>query len=87
MLKDEFGFVEGQGKSIYGLGFILNIARNKDEAVVDEVRGTDDARIKNDHIHWYVPHFTSSIQQQGFLSKQFLSKTPTDLRYIERLFS
>ena len=43
-----------------------------------------DARIKNDQIRWYVPFYTPSIQQQSILSKQILSKTPTELRYIER---
>ena len=43
-----------------------------------------DARIKIDHTHWYVPHYRPSIQQQGIISKQILSKTPTELRYIER---
>ena len=41
-----------------------------------------DATIKVDHIHWYVPHYTPSIQQQGILFKQILSKTPTELRYV-----
>ena len=39
---------------------------------------------KIDHFHWYVPHYTPSIQQQSILSKQILSKTPTELRYVER---
>ena len=32
----------------------------------------------------YVPHYIPSIQQQGILSKQILSKTPTELMYVER---
>ena len=44
----------------------------------------DDARIKIDHILWYVRHYISSIQQRGKLSEQILSKTPTELTYIER---
>ena len=43
----------------------------------------NDARIKIDHIHWYVPQYTPSIQQEGMLCKQILCKTPTELRYIE----
>ena len=42
------------------------------------------ARIRIDHIHWYVHYCTPSIQQQGITSKQSLSKAPTELRYIER---
>ena len=51
---------------------------------MDKAAGIADARIKNDHIHWYIPHYTPPIEQQGFLSKQVLSKTPTELRYFER---
>ena len=58
--------------------------KNKGDTVLDESAGIADARIKIDHIHWYVPPYTPSIQQQGILSKQILSKTPTELRYIER---
>ena len=51
---------------------------------MDKATGIADARIKLDHIHWYVPHYTPSLQQHGRLIKQYLSKTPTDFRYIER---
>ena len=44
----------------------------------------EDARIKIINIHWYVPHYTPSIPQQGILCKQILSKTTTELRYVER---
>ena len=43
-----------------------------------------DARKKIYHIHWYIAHFIPAIQQQGVLSKQSLSKTPTELKYTER---
>ena len=43
-----------------------------------------DARTKIDDIHWYVPHCTPSIQQQGILSEQISSETPTELRYVAR---
>ena len=42
-----------------------------------------DSRNNIDHIHWYVHHYTPSIQKQGILSEQCLSKTPTELGYIE----
>ena len=84
MLKDVFGFAESQEKATYGLGYKLTLTRNKDDAVIDKTNGIADARIKIDHIHWYVPHYTPSIQQQSNLSKQILSKTPTVLRYVER---
>ena len=84
MLKDVFGFVEHHEKTTYGLGYKLTLTRIKDDAVIDKAGGIADARIRIDHIHWYVPHYTPSIQQQSTLSKQILSKTPTELRYVER---
>ena len=84
MLRDTFGFAEHQEKATFGLGYKLLLSRNKDEAALDKAAGIADARITIDHIHWYVPHFTPSIQQQGILSKKILSKTPTELRYFER---
>ena len=84
MLKDVFGFTECQEKATYGLGYKLTLPRNKDEAVIDKVGGIAEARIKIDRIHWYVPHYTPSIQQQSIMSKQILNKTPTELRKVER---
>ena len=84
MLKDVFSFAECQEKATYGLGYKLTLTRNKDDAVIDKANAIADARIRIDHIHWYVPHCTPSIQQQSTLSKQILSKTPTELRYVER---
>ena len=63
MLKDLFGFADYHVKSTYGLGYSLTLKRNKDEAVIDKAGGIADARIKNNHILWYVPHYTPSFQQ------------------------
>ena len=84
MLKDVFGFAEHQERATYGHGYKLTLTRNKHAAVIDKAGAIADARIKIDHIHWYVPHYTPSIQQQSTLSKQILSKTPTELKYVER---
>ena len=84
MLKDVFGFAACQEKTTYGLGFKLKATRKKDDAVIDKAGGIADARIKIDHIHWYVPHYTPSIQQQSILSDQLLGKTSTELRYVDR---
>ena len=56
MLKDSFGFAEHHEKDIYGLFCKLTLAGNKNDAVIDKAAGIADARIKIDHIHWYVPH-------------------------------
>ena len=69
MLKDVFGFAEHQEKATYGLGYKLTLTGNKDDAVIDKAGGIADARIRIDHILWYVPHYTPSIQQQSTLSK------------------
>ena len=84
MLKDVFGFAEHQEKATYVLGYKLTLTRNKDDAVIDKSGGVADARIKMDHIHWYVPHYTPSMPQQAIMSKQFFNNTPTELRYVER---
>ena len=44
----------------------------------------NNAKIKINSIEWYVPHYTLSMQQQAILSKQILSKTPTEIKYPER---
>ena len=86
MLKDVFGFAEHQEKATFGLGYKLTLTRNKDEAVIDKVASIAECRIKIDHIHWSVPHYTPSMSHQGIMSKQILNKTPTELRYVERSF-
>ena len=82
MLTDVIGFAECQEKATYGLGYKLTRTRRKDDAVIDKAGGTADARIKIDNVHWYVPHYIPSIQQQSILSDQILSETPTELRYV-----
>ena len=84
MLKYIFGFSEQQEKTTYGLGYILTLTRIKDDVVLHKTLAIADARTKIDHFHRFVPHYTASIQQQGKLSEQIFSKTPTELRYFER---
>ena len=82
MLKDVLGFAKHQEKATHGLCYKLTLT-TKDDAALQRAMAINDARFKVDLIHWYVPHYTPSIQQQGILSKQISSKTPTELRYIE----
>ena len=65
ILKDFFGFAEHQGKATYGLSFKLALTRIHDYAVFSKVESIADARIQIDESHWYLPHFTPSIPQQG----------------------
>ena len=84
MLKDVLSLAEQQEIATYRLGYKSTLTRSKDDAVIDKAAGSADARLKIDHLHWYVPRYTPSIQQQVMLSKQTLSKTPTELSYVER---
>ena len=86
MLKDVSGFAEYQEKATSGLGFRLTLTINTDYAVLNKANAIDDAKIKNNSIGWNVPHYTPGIQQQAILTKQILSKSPTELQYIERSF-
>ena len=83
-LKDVFGFSENQEKATYGLGYKLTLTRNTDNAVLNKGNAINIGKIKINAIEWYVPHYTSSIQQQSILSKQILNKTPTQIQYPER---
>ena len=83
MPKDVFGFAEHQEKATYGLDYKLTLTRKKDDAGIDKANGIADARIKIDQIHWYVPHYNPSMQQ-NIMSKQILNETPTEPRYAER---
>ena len=85
MPKDVFGYAKHHEKTNFGLSYILTLTRNKDNGVLDKTADFDDARLEIDHNHWYVSHYTPSIQQQGLSGNQTLSKTPTELRYIKRL--
>ena len=87
MLKDVFGFAECQEKATYALGYKPTLTRNKDDAFIDKAVGSADARIKIDHIHWNVPHYTTSIQQQSKLSNQILAKHPQNSDMLNDRFS
>ena len=43
MLKDYFGFAEGQEKCTYGFCYRLTLPRNKDDVVLDKAVGIADA--------------------------------------------
>ena len=83
-LKDVFGLAEYQEKGTYGLGYKLTLTRNTNNAVLNKGNAISNGKIKINAIEWYVPHYTPSMQQQAILSKQILSKTPTEVKYPER---
>ena len=84
ILKDIFGFAQHQLKGTYGLGYILTLTRNKDSAVLNKDNAINNAKIKINSIHWYVPHYTPSVAQQAILIKENQNKTPTELQYPDR---
>ena len=83
-LKDVFGFAGYQEKATYGLGYILTLTRNSDNAVLNKGNAIKNAKIEINAIEWYLPHYTPSMQQESILSKQILNKTPTQIQYPER---
>ena len=46
--------------------------------------GVVDAKIVVSSIDWCVLHYTPGIQRQAIISKQILSKSPTELEHVER---
>ena len=53
---------------------------------MNKIAAVADTRFKTNHIYWYVAHYTISMQQQDFLSKQVSSKLPRELQHNERSF-
>ena len=83
-LKDIFGYAEYQQKANYGLGYKLTLTRNNDNVVLNKGNAINVGKIKINAIEWYIPHYTSSLQQQSIISKQIINKTPTEINYPER---
>ena len=71
-----------QEKTVYGFGYKPTLTRNKDDVVIENAGGIADARIRIDHIHWYVPLYTHSIQQQSILSSHKFEKKPAENRFF-----
>ena len=71
-------------KDSFGLVYKLTLTRNSDNAVLNKDNATNICRKKFNAIEGYVPHYTPSISNQSIVSKQLLSKTPTELQYVER---
>ena len=55
-LKYIFGFAEHQEKGTHGLGYILTLTINSDNAVLNKDDATPVGKIKINSIDWYVPH-------------------------------
>ena len=83
-LKDIFGYAEYQQVGTYRLGYKLTMTRNTDNAVLNKVNTTNNAKIKIISLEWYVPHYSPSLEEYIKLQIQIKQKTPTNLHYPER---
>ena len=86
-LKNIFRFAEHQEVASYGMGYILALTTNTDNAVLYEVNATTNAKSKINSLEWYVPHYTPNLDENKKLRTQTKQKTPTNLHYPEDLFS
>ena len=50
---------------------------------MNKANAIKNAKLKSSGIETYVPHYTTSMEQQKIISKKKLSKTPTGLQYVE----
>ena len=78
-----FGFAKLQEKTTYGLGHNIKLTESKYDAVLKRAEAIAGGRIKIDIFHWYEPHYTPSIPEQGTITKRISIKTPTELRYTD----
>ena len=61
----------------------MTITRASDNSALNKGNAIKTGKNKIIIIEWRVPHYTSLIPQQAFLSMHFLSKTPTEPQYVE----
>ena len=62
-LNNVFGFAAHQETGICGLGYKLTVKRNTDNTVVNKDNATNNPKIKNIAIEWYVPNYTMSLEE------------------------
>ena len=60
------------------------MTRNTDNAVLNKVNATGNAKNKINSLEWYVPHYSPSLEEYNKLQIQIKQKTPTNLHYPER---
>ena len=79
-----FAFAQHQETATYGLGYIITLTRNSDNAVLNKANATTNAKIKINSSEWYVPHYTPSPGKYNKSMTHIKQKTPTNLHYPER---
>ena len=90
-MKDIFGFAHDQYNCTYELGYKLTLQRNGDNHVLShppQANGAANialaARVMINNLSWYMPHYTPSMSNRNLMVGHIISKTATELSYIER---
>ena len=83
MFTDALSIAEKQEEAMHGLIVKLTLTRNSDDSVLNKDNAIINAKFEINGIERYVQHYTPSITQPATLSKQILSKVPTELQYVE----
>ena len=60
------------------------MTRNTDNAVLNKASSTNNAKVKNNSLDWYVPHYCLNLDDYNKLLHQTKKNTPTLLHYPER---
>lgn len=86
-LSEIFGFALHQDKIIYGLGFMLTLKRASNDNAIYRLGGVDAAKIEITDIALYVPHYTTSLENQILVTEHVNNNNLTNMSYIERVMS
>ena len=78
-MKDIFGFAEHQNKATYGLRYNFVLTKNKENSVLNKENTVNNCNFEINSIHWYVPHYTPSLEQQKILMHQIAKMMATEL--------
>ena len=83
-LEDTFRFAEHQEKATLGLAYRIILTKNTENSNFSKDNAMNKNKIKISAKEWYVTPVTASFSNQAILSEQILSKTLTELPYVER---
>ena len=67
------------------MGYTLTLERNNNSDPIVPTAGVDSAKMVIEDNGWYVPHYTTSLENQQIMMDQLLNKDPTELYYKERI--
>ena len=84
MFQAVLGIAEHQESGTYGLEYKF-ILKNFEDLDVPNREGGADIKVDIKSTSWYIPQYAPSIPDHSQVSKQCLSRVPTELRCIENL--